>query len=315
MDPDRACARIQSRDFGIIHLREAYAAGMTPRMVENRLATGRWELALPKTFRLAGAPDSWEARAIAACKWAGPASALSFGASARVREIRGFERADVEVSTAGPKRHGLGFKLHRCDEYLLDHIEKMGPLPVTSVPRTIMDLAGSRHFLAERMLDRVLRDGSSSMADMWDYYEEEWIRGRRGVAILREWLQERTPGLAPSDEDLAEDILVIIRRNMLIEPVREFPVALPTRNIRFDLAYPDRLLAIEADSYGWHGDREAFDSDRERDTEAGLFGWLVLRYTWAQVRFRPAYIADTTRRHLELRPPGFAAEWARRHAS
>lgn len=315
MDPDRACARIQARDFGIINRTEAYAVEMTRRMVQNRILSGRWEMVLPKTFRLAGAPDSWEGRAMAACKWAGPGSALSFGASARIREIRGFERADVEVSTAGSKPHGLGFKLHRCDEYLLDHIDRLGPLPVTSVPRTVMDLAGGRHFLAERMLDDVLRNGSSSLGAMWEYYEEEWIRGRRGVAILRAWLQERTPGLAPTDEDLAEDILVLIRRNKLIEPVREFPLALPTRNIRFDLAYPDRLLAVEADSYAWHGDRRPFDADRERDAEAGLLGWHVLRFSWAQIRFRPDYVVETIRGHLNLRPPGYAAEWARRHAS
>jgi hypothetical protein len=166
MDPDRACARIQGRDFGIIHLTEAYAVGMTRRMVQNRILSGRWEVALPKTFRLAGAPDSWEARGMAACKWAGHGSALSFGASARIRGIRGFERADVEVSTSGRRRHGLGFKLHRCDKFLLGHIDRIGPLPVTSVPRTVMDLAGRKHFLAERMLDDVLRNGSSSLGAM-----------------------------------------------------------------------------------------------------------------------------------------------------
>lgn len=253
---------------------------------------------------------------MAACKWAGPGSALSFGACARARGVRGFERADVEVSTVRRKRpHNFGFKVHRCDGYLLGHIERVGPLPVTSVPRTVMDLAGRKHFLAERMLDDVLRNGSSSLGAMWEYYEEEWIRGRRGVAILRAWLQERTPGLAPTDEDLAEDILVLIRRNKLAEPVREFPETLHTGNIRFDLAYPDRLLAIEAHSYAWHGDRKPFDSDRARDNDVGLLGWKVLRFSWAQIRFRPDYVVDTIRRYLELRPPGYAAEWARRHAS
>lgn len=314
-DPDATSAAIAERDLGIIHLSELLDAGMTKRMIQRRVESGRLIQVLPETYRMAGVSDSWELRAMAACKWAGPGSCLSFGASARIRGIRGFDRADVELSTTGPKRHGLGFKLHRCDEYLLDHIKRVGPLPATSVPRTIMDLAGTRHFFAERMLDQVLRDGSSSIGAMWDYFEEEWIRGRRGIAILRSWLQGRTPGLAPSDEDLAEDILVLIRRAKMVEPLREFPVTLPTRNIRFDLAYPNRLLAIEADSYAWHGDREAFDSDRERDTEAGLLGWHVLRFTWAQIRFRPAYVVETIRRHLELRPPGYAAEWTRRHAS
>lgn len=315
-DPDRACAQIARRDFGVIHDNEARAVGITSKQIRYRLSSGMWEVVLPQTYRMPGVPDSWELRAMAACKWAGPGSALSFGACARARGIRGFERADVEISTVGRKRpHDFDFKVHRCDEYLLDHIERVGPLPVTSVPRTVMDLAGRKHFLAERMLDDVLRNGSSSLGAMWEYYEEEWIRGRRGVAILRAWLQERTPGLAPTDEDLAEDILVLIRRNKLAEPMREFPLALFNRNIRFDLAYPDRLLAIEADSYAWHGDREPFDSDRERDADVGLLGWHVLRFSWAQIRFRPDYVVESIRRYLELRPPGYAAEWTRRHAS
>jgi hypothetical protein len=301
----RRCGEIGIRSLGVIHLDEAFANGMSHHQVLWKLRTGEWRRVLPCTFLMSGVADSWDVRALAAVKYAGPGSALSFGASARIRGWRGFEDVPVEVSTIGRKRaRGLGFKLHRCDSYLLREIETRPPFVLTTARRTVLDLFGCGHPFAERALDQGFRDGSYSLGDLWLLYEEEWIRGRRGCARLRVRLQERTPGLAPKDEDLAEELLLLIKKAKLPVPLREFPYRLPRYgHLRFDLAYSDRLLAIECDSYGFHGDRESFDRDRARDAEAALHGWLVLRFTWAQIRYQPDFVIETIRQHLAIRAP------------
>jgi len=63
---------------------------------------------------------------------------------------------------------------------------------------------------------------------------------------------------------------------------------LPTRRFRFDLAWPDRALAVEIDGAIWTGGRHTRGAGVERDcekfAEALLAGWKVLRVTTGQVR-------------------------------
>ncbi|GAB7002644.1 hypothetical protein JCM18899A_01150 [Nocardioides sp. AN3] len=58
-----------------------------------------------------------------------------------------------------------------------------------------------------------------------------------------------------------------------------------------DLADPLRGIVIEAESWEFHGKRQAdFERDCERYTLLTLDGWLVLRFTWRQVIHRPAWV-------------------------
>lgn len=195
----------------------------------------------------------------------------------------------------------MGFKVHRVRSELLSDINRVSGIPVTSVRWTLLDLAGIKHRRAERAVDQALAQELTSLGQMWRLYEEErWTRGRRGIAILRAFLIERTPGNAPDDSELERLLDKIIRDFGLPEPTRQAPIELAGRHIFADYCYPHANLIIEADSYAYHSDREAFTSDRARDNELQALGWRVLRFTWAQLRFAPREVADMIRRHLEL---------------
>jgi very-short-patch-repair endonuclease len=59
---------------------------------------------------------------------------------------------------------------------------------------------------------------------------------------------------------------------------------------RFDLCWPDKLLACELDGGRWQagGGRHASDADYIKLNAAVLAGWRVLRFTTAQLRNDPA---------------------------
>lgn len=59
---------------------------------------------------------------------------------------------------------------------------------------------------------------------------------------------------------------------------------------RPDLVDTDLGLALEADSFGWHGDRGALASDARRYNLLVVDGWLVLRFAWEDVMFDPDYV-------------------------
>ena len=46
-----------------------------------------------------------------------------------------------------------------------------------------------------------------------------------------------------------------------------------------DMAYPEQMIAIEADGFDFHRGRAVFDSDRARQNDLVNLGWLVLRFT------------------------------------
>lgn len=76
-----------------------------------------------------------------------------------------------------------------------------------------------------------------------------------------------------------------------------------------DLANPLLGLAVEADSYTFHG-MEPRDHERDctRYNALVLGGWTVLRFTWAQVMESPEHVVAVLRawlaeqEHAELSP-------------
>ena len=59
---------------------------------------------------------------------------------------------------------------------------------------------------------------------------------------------------------------------------------------RPDLVDRERRIVVECESYEWHGDRAGFRKDVRRYTLLVADGWLVLRFTWEDVMFRPEWV-------------------------
>ena len=61
---------------------------------------------------------------------------------------------------------------------------------------------------------------------------------------------------------------------------------------RPDLVDRSRRLVLEADSFSWHGSRQALSRDCERYNALVVRGWTVLRFSWEQVMTQPDYVRD-----------------------
>jgi very-short-patch-repair endonuclease len=296
---DEALAALAGEQVGLFNLAQARAAGITPQELRTRLQRGGIVRVLPSVFCIAGCPRTWEMDAMAACLWAGEGSAASHGAAARLWGLPGFAHAPVEISALNgrrPKR--LGFVVHRVDHYVVPEIVTVGAVPATSPRRTLLDVAGRRHPQTEPALDHCLRTDLTSLGRMWLLYDEEWTRGRRGIAILRDLLVERTGAEAPSQSGLEDMMWRLVRRSCLPVPRPQHHVAIGNEVIHVDFAYPEAHVAIELDGYAWHMDRASFERDRERDNALTALGWRVLRFTWAKLRWQPDYVADMIQAHL-----------------
>ena len=73
----------------------------------------------------------------------------------------------------------------------------------------------------------------------------------------------------------------------------------PVGPYELDALWREHRLAVELDSYRFHGARVPFESDRVRD--ADLTAFKVLRFTWRRLTRHPEAVAATVARELAVR--------------
>jgi very-short-patch-repair endonuclease len=84
-----------------------------------------------------------------------------------------------------------------------------------------------------------------------------------------------------------------------VEP--QVPIRDPHWLGRPDLVDQRLRVAMEADSFAWHGDRAALDRDAHRYNALVAAGWLVLRFSWEEVMLRGDRVVDTLARVVRTR--------------
>ncbi|MCM3882786.1 endonuclease domain-containing protein [Frankia sp. R82] len=67
---------------------------------------------------------------------------------------------------------------------------------------------------------------------------------------------------------------------------------------RIDLAWPSRLVAVEVDGAVVHEQPQALFRDRTRQNDLMALGWVVLRFTWADLLHRPQSVVEQVRHAL-----------------
>jgi hypothetical protein len=156
-----------------------------------------------------------------------------------------------------------------------DEVTEVQDIPVTTVARTLFDLAAanSRHF------DRALRE--AEYRQLWDGagLTELLCRyaGQRGTATVRAALGEPA-GILRSD--LEQDFLPFLRRFRLPLPETNASIELGSgRWIEVDCLWRKQRVIVELDGRHAHSTRSRFDSDRERDRTLAVLGWRVVRVT------------------------------------
>jgi hypothetical protein len=84
---------------------------------------------------------------------------------------------------------------------------------------------------------------------------------------------------------LEELLYQLIMADGLSEPLREYRFC--KRMWRFDLCYPDRMIAIECNGGIYKRGRHSFGTGLEKDYEklnrAQLLGWKVLQYSMGMI--------------------------------
>lgn len=301
MHPDAAVLRLAVRQGGVIRSAQAFECGLTRGQVDQRVKDGRWRPVGRFGYRIMemeGVTNLVRA-AVASL----PGAVVSHDAAAELHGFANMRRGVASVSVHSRTTHEFpDVTVHRCHDMCDDHVVSVVGLRVTSIPRTIVDL--SAHVTARRLeavFASLVVERRVATDDVLAVVDRVARRGKPGIKKIRAILEERDVG--PRDgTPLERTGAQVLRSRGVPEPTFEFPLPWD-QSRRFDAAFPRKKLAIEWDSRRWHERTEAFERDRQRDREAMLHGWRVLRFTWLDVTQHPDAVADTVRRLLSSSLP------------
>ncbi len=167
-------------------------------------------------------------------------------------------------------------------------------IPVTAIPRTLLDFAAvDPHFLG-RALDNAQRLGLLDLIDMDELIGRS--SGFRGVARLRTALEIHRPA-AFTRSGLERRFIELVRRNGLPQPSMNLYI----EGYELDAYWPNERFAVELDTYDYHGTPTAFEADRIRQENLKLAGIEMVRITGIRLAREPKAVASQLRRLLDQR--------------
>ncbi|MBV9411733.1 MAG: hypothetical protein JO148_09055 [Acidimicrobiia bacterium] len=278
-----------ARQLGLLTRADVLGRGGTDKYIRTRLANRHWRELHPGVYLTGSASPSWLQRALAACLACGPNSVLSHRAAATLHWLDGSNEGVVELTSAQTKcPRPRGTVLHRTLRW--DPVDRTVKrlVPVTAVNRTLIDYgAVVPPILVERAVEDAFRRGLTSEGALRRRLAQVGGSGCRGSGVLRKVLDLRPEG-RPARSGFEVMLLDVIREYGLPIPVRNYPVEVDgTIVAEIDLAYPDRLGALEAMGAKWHSTARQVRRDEERKAMLRALGWTVEDFEWDEVVNRP----------------------------
>lgn len=202
----------------------------------------------------------------------------------------------VSVPSVRKAPRSSGLVVHRVAH--MDPV-RVGGLPVTDLPRTIVDSWGVALGRGGRVRDvetaraaviTTIRERQVKPAQLrLDVARRPALPGRAGLVDLI----GKVEGGSHSELEIWGVAHVLTGPGMP-RFVRQFPVALPHADVRLDAAIPELRVAIELDGAAFHGSPEARERDTRRDVALAGLGWVVLRFSYRRLTTEP----DACRREI-----------------
>lgn len=279
---DRTIASLASRQHGIFTRAQASAAGAGHHLIARRLRTGVWHKRTGRVLGIAGVPESARARLLTAVLHVGHGTVASHASAAALHGLPGFDLGDVHVTRPrGTHWHAPPFGVQH-ELPVEGFTTVIDGIPVTTVPRTLFDLAATEHpRRVERALDNALAMRLTSVPALELLVRGS--RGRAGVKLMRSLVEARRGAYVPPASELEARFLGLVRQAGLPEPERQAAVGGDTQAGRVDMVWRDRKLVAELDSRRHHSALLDAKEDVRRDVAAAAGGWRVLRVTWEDV--------------------------------
>ncbi len=232
---------------------------------------------------------------MAALTWAGAGSRLSHRAAAALHQLSECPAGFVEITTTRRLLPVEGLIVHRLRRLEKTDAMRQGHFTLTIPARTLLDLGAVVDIeTVEAALEDALRKRMTTLAALRWQLNTSGGRGVRGTEALRRLLDLRPPGYACTGSDLELKVDRVLRNLRGIPPyARQYEVFTRGGRRFLDFAFPRHRVAIEAVGYAWHGGREAWASDLQRDRDLRSQRWRILYVAVEDIKDRKEqFVAD-----------------------
>jgi hypothetical protein len=290
---DDALSRLFRTQHGVAAERQLRAHGVTWEQQRGLLHRGRLVRSSPGVFALAGAPNTWEQRAMAATLGTDALVLLDAGAAARLHRLDGHQTHD-QLAVLAPYRttvrcadHVIVSRSRRLsmkDRHVVTHI------PVATVPVTLLRLAALGLDPAQA-LDSALRKGA---APRWlrENFERWRAPGVPGPARCLQLLDDRMGKRLPRSwfQRLAHRALT--EHGIVMDeewPVRDADGRLLAE---LDLAVVELKVGVECQSIEYHASAADVSRDVHRRRLLRRHGWDIVELWWSDLDRMDDVLAD-----------------------
>jgi hypothetical protein len=248
-------ARIAARQHGRITSGQLRAAGLDKHRVCHWVADGRLHPEHRGVYAVGHPGRSALADYMSAVLAAGAAAFLSHRPTANILRLISGSPPPPEVTVAtraGRTRPGI--IIHRVGRLDARDTSVHHGIPITTVPRTLLDLAP---ILA--------------LAELTRACHEAWVHHRTGPREIEACIARnpRKPGARLLRQALGSDVTLSILEDAFLVLVGRHRLPVPRTNIdrhgdKVDCHWPGLGLTVELVSYRFHGTRLAFEQDVAR---------------------------------------------------
>jgi very-short-patch-repair endonuclease len=303
---DLELARWSEGHHGVFSVGDALRIGLSADQCAYRIRSGLWLPVHEGAYRLVGSELTPMGRLAAVSRVIRSDAGVSHRSAALVFDLPGSRNDIVEVSS--PRRlrvQRTGVVAHESRKLRDVDLTIVNGIRVTTVARTILDLgAVCSSTVVEMAVDRALRRGLTSLAQLQQLLSEIGKRGRPGVAALRNAVDTRDPRQAPTESEMETRLRGVLRGHDLPDPVPQYVIRDGNRFVaRVDFAYPEHRIAIEYDSLEHHVGTHAHIRDNARRLQIEALRWSVLVATVEDVRSGGDLLAAAVRARIDAASP------------
>jgi hypothetical protein len=272
-------ARIAARSHGVVTRAELLEAGLSETVMRHRVRKGALLVVHPGVYRVGHRAPSIEANYTAAVKACGEGAVLSGRAAAHLLGLVRGPLPMPEVTTR-KERRVRGVRTRRSRTIDPRDVSTWRGIPITTVPRTIVDLAAT---LDEDELARMVHEAA--------------VRHRTTAPQIEAVLERRpnTKGAKTLKAVLRGDVKVTLSKieKRFLQLLRQANLPIPDTNRRegdryLDARWPEHELTVELDGYRYHHTRHAWERDARRARQARARGDEYRRYTYGDVMEDPS---------------------------
>jgi len=293
--------QLAERQRCLVARRQALALGATTDMIRRWLASPDWSLATSRVLRLEGSPNDARQRLMAHVLHAGPDAMASVRAAGALWRLPGLWLPCISVSQQrNGGRPSQRPWLHEPRWLPPEHRTIVDDIPVTTLGRTLFDLAGDLH--PERMknvLDASLAMSPGLLPVLHRMLPEIAERGRPGIRVMRELLDVRPIGYIAGASG-TERRMYELAQEAGVQLVRQVNVGGSDWIGRVDAKVLPSGKLVESDSARYHTtitDKER-DDQRDADMKAAGFADVVRIYEeiiWRQPELAKKMLRDAAR--------------------